>query len=90
MRINPDIKNRAEDIYSRCGMTLTDAINVFLQQSLNVGGLPLLVTQNSKEALREQAIAILMSELKKGKDSVKSDKVWISEKDILAEFGADI
>ncbi len=90
MRINPDIKNRAEDIYSRCGMTLTDAINVFLQQSLNVGGLPLLVTQNSKEALREQAIAILMGELKKGKDSVKSDKAWISEKDILAEFGADI
>lgn len=48
------------------------------------------MTQNSKEALREQAIAILMSELKKGKDSVKSDKAWISEKDILAEFGTDV
>lgn len=90
MRINPEVKNRAEDIYARCGLTLTDAINVFLQQSINVEGLPLLVTQNSRDALKEQAIAILMSELKKGKDSVKSDNSWVSEEDLLSEFGADV
>lgn len=31
MRINPEIKERVENIYARCGMTLTDAINVFIQ-----------------------------------------------------------
>lgn len=87
MRINPEIKKRAEDIYANCGMTLTDAINIFIQQSINVEGLPFLVTQSSKEALREQATALLMAELKKGEESIQNDSDWISEEDMLAEFG---
>lgn len=90
MRINPDVKECVENIYARCGMTLTDAINVFIQQSINAEGMPLIVTQNSKEAVREQAIAILMGELKKGEASVKSENDWISEEDILSEFGVDV
>ena len=87
MRINPEIKKRAEDIYANCGMTLTDAINIFIQQSINIEGLPFLVTQSSKEALREQAITLLMAELKKGEDSVRSDADWVSEEEMLVEFG---
>ena len=48
MRINPEIKNQAEQLFQNCGMTLTDAINVFIQQSMNVGGMPFIVTQNSR------------------------------------------
>ena len=33
-------------------MTLTDAFNTFIQQSLNVEGLPFNVTKNSKEGVR--------------------------------------
>ena len=87
MRINPEIKKQVEDVYAASGMTFTDAVNAFIQQSLNIGGLPFLMTRNSKEALKEQAIAILMAEIKKGEASVKSKKDWISEEDILAEFG---
>lgn len=90
MRINPEIKAHVENIYANCGMTLTDAINAFLQQSINVEGLPFLVTQNSKEALREQAISKLMLELKKGEDSIKTDEDWISEETILSEFGVTL
>ena len=85
MRINPEIKERVENIYARCGMTLTDAINVFIQQSLNVEGLPLIVTQNSKQAMKEQATAILMRELKKGEDSAADG--WLDEAEILATLG---
>lgn len=90
MRINPEIKSQVEDIYAKCGMTLTDAINVFIQQSINVEGMPMLVTQNSREAIKQQAIAVLMSEINKGIDSVKSEKDWVSEEDILSEFGVDV
>lgn len=90
MRINPEIKEQVEAIYAKCGMTLTDAVNAFIQQSLNVGGLPFLVTQNSQEALREQAICMLMNELRKGTESVKSEKDWISEEEMLAEFGVEL
>lgn len=85
MRINPEIKSAVEDVYARCGMTLTDAINIFIQQSLNAEGMPMLITQNSKEAMREQAIRILGAELKKGEESAK--KGLFSHEDILREFG---
>ena len=87
MRINPEVKNRAEKVFQNCGMTLTDAINVFIQQAMNVGGMPFMVTQNSREALRDQAIAQLMSEIRKGRESVKTGADWVSEEEMLARFG---
>ena len=65
VRINSEIKRTVEEIYAKAGMTLTDAFNIFIQQSLNVEGLPFLVTTNSREALREQALAMRMLELKR-------------------------
>ena len=87
MRISPEVKSQAEQLFASCGLTLTDAINVFLQQSMNAGGLPFVVTQNSREALRDQAIAQLMSEIQAGRDSVKSESDWVSEEEMLARFG---
>ena len=40
IRIDPEVKADVEAIYSRYGMSVTDAINVFLYMSRNVGGLP--------------------------------------------------
>ena len=87
MRINPEVKKEVESIYANCGMTLTDAFNAFLQQTINVGGMPFIVNQNSAEVLKQQAIALLMAELKAGEDSVKTDADWISEEAMLSEFG---
>ena len=90
MRINPEIKERLEELYASCGLTLPDAVNAFFQQSINVGGLPFLVAKDSRSILHEQATALLMSELKKGDDSVKSDADWVSEEELAAEFGVDL
>ena len=60
VRINSEIKKTVEEIYARTGMTLTDAINTFIQQSLNVAGLPFIATKNSREALREQSLTMLL------------------------------
>ena len=89
MRINPDVKSSLEQMYANCGMTLTDAINVFFQQSINAGGLPFIVTQSSKEALRDQAIAKLMSEIRAGRDSVKSESDWVSDEEMRTRFGIE-
>ncbi len=87
MRINPDVKKEVENIYANCGMTLTDAFNAFLQQTINVGGMPFIVNQNGAEVLKQQALAMLLAELKAGEDSVKTNSDWISEDEILSEFG---
>jgi len=49
-RINPEIRKRVEMVYAGCGLTLTEAINIFIQQSINVDGLPFLVTRRSKKS----------------------------------------
>lgn len=50
LRVNPDIRARVEAIYAGCGLTLTDAINLFFQQSLNADGLPFKLTSKSRKA----------------------------------------
>ncbi len=85
MRINPDIKRDVEDIYARVGMTLTDAINIFLQQTLNVQGLPLVPTSESQAAIREQTKILLKMELEKGLKSAEEEG-WISEEEMWKEF----
>ena len=35
LRISPEVRKELEAVYARNGLTLTDAINVFFQQSLN-------------------------------------------------------
>ena len=85
-RINPEVRSRAEAIYAGCGLTLTDAINIFIQQSINVEGLPFIVTRKSKSAKFAQAVTRLMSEIAAGEDSAERDG-WIDESDVLEEFG---
>ena len=43
-RTSADIKERATEIYARWGLSLSDAINVFLVKSVDVGGLPFSMT----------------------------------------------
>lgn len=86
VRMNSEIKKTVEEIFAKTGMTLTDAFNTFIQQSINVEGLPFLVTQNSKEALREQAIAMLMLELRRVEE--RADKEgWIDADELEKELG---
>ncbi len=40
VRMEPNVKANAEELFASLGMTVTEAINIFLHQSLLVGGLP--------------------------------------------------
>ena len=40
IRIDPKVKKEAEKLFSNFGITVTDAVNLFLYQSLLSGGLP--------------------------------------------------
>ena len=77
MRINPDVKQRAEKLYASYGLTLTDAVNIFIQQSLNTNGLPFLLSPENDAYLKGKAIERLMSEVEKGWKSVETED-WIS------------
>ena len=40
IRIDPQVKSDVEAVYAQYGMSVSDAINVFLYASRNIGGLP--------------------------------------------------
>lgn len=68
LRMNPELKVQLEELYARNGLTLTDAVNIFFQQSLNAGGLPFQVTENNAQLVRSKAMKRLLVELKEGDD----------------------
>ena len=39
-RVNPEIKQEASDLFESLGITLSDAINLFLHQAIREGGIP--------------------------------------------------
>ena len=58
IRVDQGIKDQAEEIFSNFGITVTDAVNMFLYKVIMVGGLPFDVripTPNTEtlEALKE-------------------------------------
>jgi len=56
IRIDPDTKRDAEQLFRSFGITVTDAVNMFLRQSLMVGGLPFELRQPRYNAETENAI----------------------------------
>lgn len=68
-RINPEIRKQVEDLYARNGVSFTQAINIFIQQSINAGGFPFLVNEENAEFVRAKALEQLMKELDAGRNS---------------------
>jgi DNA-damage-inducible protein J len=80
IRIDPQLKVDVEAIYSRYGMSLTEAINVFLYQSRNIGGLPFDLRPSIPNAET-------LAAMKEGDEIVKSGKGrFKSADDLLKEL----
>lgn len=63
IRIDPETKSSAEQLFASFGITITDAINIFLHKSIMEGGLPFELKQPrygpETEAAMEEARAIM-------------------------------
>lgn len=85
VRIDPEFKSEVESLYSKFGMSVTDAINIFLHVSVMEGGLPFEVRQpryNAEtEAAMKEARAIAAGNLSAKKYSSAKEMI----DDVLAE-----
>lgn len=61
-RVSAELKEEAEAVFAAIGMSIAEAIRVFLQQSVNSGGLPFQPTAKIPNAETKQA----MEELENG------------------------
>ena len=86
MRINPEVKRQVENVYARQGLTLTDAVNIFIQQSLNENGLPFLASDENAEFMRAKAMRRLLDEAQKGEESGEREG-WLSLEEAETRLG---
>ena len=82
IRIDPETKSGAEKLFATFGITVTDAINMFLRQSLLVGGLPFELRQPRYNAETETAI-------REARD-IMNGKIQTKIYTSVAEMNADI
>ena len=85
MRINPEIRQNLEAVYAKNGLSLTDAVNIFFQQSLNAGGFPFSVTADNAEMVKAKALSRLMKEL----DAGIADSTSYSEDEVYRMLGVE-
>jgi len=85
IRIDPETKSGAEQLFSSFGITVTDAINIFLRQSLMVGGLPFEMKQPRFNQETEAALQEAR-DIASGKIAVKS---YSSARELFAELDAE-
>ena len=79
-RIRPELKEQAEAIFEAIGLSMGDAIRLFLQQSVNTGGLPFQPTAKRPNA--ETLAALEEVESGKGKRFATVDE-------LIADLEAD-
>jgi len=80
IRIDPAVKTEVEAIYAQYGMSITDAINVFLYTSRNIGGLPFDLRPSAPNAETLEA-------MREGNEIIKSGKTrFDSAEDMLREL----
>ncbi|MFI3228489.1 MAG: type II toxin-antitoxin system RelB/DinJ family antitoxin [Clostridia bacterium] len=82
VRIEPEVKANAEALFSNFGITVTDAINMFLHQSLMVGGLPFELKQPRYNATTEMAMQETR-DIQSGKIQAKS---YSSFREVLGDL----
>jgi DNA-damage-inducible protein J len=58
-RVTAELKEDAEEVFAAIGLTTAEAIRIFLQQTVNSGGLPFQPTAKRPSAETEQAISEL-------------------------------
>jgi len=71
MRIDPEFKKKVEKMFNELGLTTTEAINIFLHQSVIQGGLPFEV-KNYKKANYFAELHQSIEQLEQGKIVIKT------------------
>ena len=85
IRIDTERKSSAEKLFASFGITITDAINIFLRKSIMEGGLPFEVKQPryniETEAAMQEARAIMSGQIQ--------TKKYTSARELFDELNAE-
>lgn len=86
IHIDPAVKMQAEQLYASFGITVSDAINIFLRKSIMEGGLPFEMKQEYYNAETETA----MQEARAIAAGQINEKSYDSAKALFGELDAEM
>ncbi len=78
LRVNPAVKQRAEDVLARLGIPMSTAIDIYLNQISLTGGIPFAVTlPNAPFTLNADLMTVkeIHTKLQEGYDDFQTGKV---------------
>lgn len=78
LRVNPTVKQRAEEVLTRLGIPMSTAIDMYLNQISLTGGIPFSVTlPNAPSVLNADLMAVeeIHTKLQEGYDDIQAGKV---------------
>lgn len=78
LRVNPTVKERAEEVLSKLGIPMSTAIDMYLNQISLVGGIPFAVTlPKAPNAINADLMSAteLHAKLQKGYDDIEAGNV---------------
>ena len=89
IRLDPDIKAKAEETYAQFGLNLSEAINVFLHMSIKNDGFPFEI-RNPKPAeqtiLAMQETELILNEYDSG---IRTPKTFANAREMFASMDAE-
>jgi DNA-damage-inducible protein J len=85
IRIEPDVKSAVDGIFSNFGITVADAVNIFLHKAIIVGGLPFDMTLPK---YNDVTLAAMQESRDIANKKIKT-KSYSSVKEMIAEFDSD-
>ena len=72
IRMDRNIKQQAEDMFSSFGMNLSTAVNVFIRQSLRLGKMPFSISDPFYSEKNQARLRESIAQYKAGKMTVKT------------------
>ena len=66
IRMDADLKTKADELFAELGMNLSTAFNIFVRQALREGGIPFDITVNSPN---KETVAAMLEAERIAKDS---------------------
>ena len=85
IKIDPELKEQAQDLFESLGMNLTTAVNIFLRQSVREQAIPFRIGEPAPNAETWQAIR----DARDARNGVGLSRGFTSVKELMEDLDAD-
>ena len=81
IRVDENVKNQATALFESLGLDMTTALNIFLRQSINCGGIPFAIKKPRWVVSSEEDIYM---KLKEAEDEIKNGEPTVDASGFMA------